>query len=186
LASLSTPPRGRIPYIDEITISEDQVCKLLKQIRPSASAGPDNIPPYIINKCATDICPSLTALYNKSIRSGTVPNEWKLANVIPVHKNGIRTDILNFLPISITSTICIVLERLVNTALLNLLQVNNLIPRHQHGFMLKRSGNSMLVYIINEWQKLLDTGTVGHIHALSIDWEKAFDMIPHSRLLTKL
>ena len=42
------------------------------------------------------------------------------------------------------------------------------------------------MHVINEWQNLLDKNSGGHIHVISLNWEKVFDRIPHHRLLLKL
>ena len=172
--------------ISDIPFNDSDVSKLLKSLRLNSSAGPDNIPPYILNQCADALCSSICALYRKSLDTGCVPDAWKLANVIPVFKDGERSDFQNYRPISITSSVCKVFERIISNALLIFLTINDVIPVHQHGFMPRRSCNSMLMYTLNEWQRLLDQHAGGHIHAVSIDWEKAFDKIPHSRLLLKL
>jgi hypothetical protein len=71
----------------------------------------------------------------------------------------------------------------ISTALLVFLLENNIIPVQQHGFMHRRSCSSMLLHTINEWKRLLDTHAGENIHAVAIDWEKAFYRMPHSRLL---
>jgi hypothetical protein len=159
---------------------------MLQKLRPTSAPGPDLIPPRILHTCCISIYKSLAALSRKSLSSGLLPNKWKEANVIPVYKNGSKCDIKNFRPISITSAVCKILERVISFSLLDFVVNNDIIPVHQHGFMPRRSCRSMLLYSIDQWQKLLDTRAGSHIHAISIDWEKAFDRVPHSRLLLKL
>jgi ribonuclease P/MRP protein subunit RPP40 len=59
-------------------------------------------------------------------------------------------------------------------------------PKNQHGFLPKRSCSTLHMYTINEWQHLLDVNAGCHVHVISLDWEKAFDRIPHERLILKL
>jgi ribonuclease P/MRP protein subunit RPP40 len=75
---------------------------------------------------------------------------------------------------------------MIISALLNYLVENKIIPINQQGFMPKQSYTTLITSVINKWQRLLDSHPGGHIHAISIDWEKAFVLIPHSRLLLKL
>jgi hypothetical protein len=159
---------------------------MLQKLRPTSAPGPDLIPHRILHTCCRSIYKSLAALFRKSLSSGSLPNEWKQANVIPVYKNGSKCDIKNYRPISITSAVCKILERVISFSLLDFVVNNDIIPVHQHGFMPRRFCRSMLLYKIDQWQKLLDTHAGSHIHAISIDWEKAFDRVPHSRLLPKL
>jgi hypothetical protein len=172
--------------LSNIYISPYVVLEMLQSIRTSAAAGPDDIPSRLLHDCAASLSPSLSALYNLSLSLGLVPTEWKAANVIPVFKSGKRCDVSNYRPISITSSVCKVLEKIINKTMLEFLKHTNQIPIDQHGFLPKRSCNTMLLYIIDQWQKTLDVHSGGHIHVISLDWEKAFDRIPHSRLIWKL
>ena len=61
--------------------------------------GPDGIPGRILKETAQQIVPSLTLLFNKSLHSAVVPDEWKLANVVPVFKRGIKEHVQNYRPI---------------------------------------------------------------------------------------
>jgi hypothetical protein len=110
----------------------------------------------------------------------------KKSNVIPVFKNGVRNDLNNYRPISITSAVCKALEKIISSSVLDFLRQSNQIPGGQHGFLPSRSCNTMHLHILDEWSKHLDTHSGGHVHVLSLDWEKAFDKFPHSRLILKL
>ena len=158
----------------------------LNNLKINSSAGVDKIPPRILRVCSSELSVSLSAFFNKSLSSGLLPNEWKSALVIPIHKSGSKIDVANYRPISMLSCVCKVLEKIVNQCIIMYLTDTNQISEFQHGFLPKRSCNTMLLYTINEWQKMLDKSSGGHIHAISLDWEKAFDRIPHSRLLLKL
>jgi hypothetical protein len=68
------------------SISEEEVAHHLFNLNPSKASGPDNIPGQIFKQCSTVIAPSLCSLFNHSLQSGTLPSEWKSANVTPVHK----------------------------------------------------------------------------------------------------
>jgi hypothetical protein len=121
--------------LNNIVINELQVCKLLKLIRINASPGPDKIPPCILINCAIEISPSLTALFNYSETSGTIPEAWKMANIIPIYKNSDKRDCKNYRPISITILISKILDKCISDTLLDHLNHNNLIFQNQHGFL---------------------------------------------------
>jgi hypothetical protein len=134
-----------------------------------------------------EIAPSLTSLFNLSLTSGIFPDAWKISNVIPVHKSGARNLYSNYRPISITSSVSKVFEKIVNDTLMLYLSLSEQIPENQHGFLTRRSCSTMhLIQLINEWQTILDRNSGGYIHAIALDWEKTFDRIPHQRLLRKL
>ncbi len=68
---------------------------LLSELNIRKSAGPDNIHPYILNKCSNSICTPLTLIFIKSINEGTIPDAWSAANVTSLHKKGSRLDASN-------------------------------------------------------------------------------------------
>ena len=72
--------------LSDISISEEEVVHHLSNLDPSKSPGPNNILGYILKQCGTVIGPSLCSLFNHSLKTGTLPFEWKSANVTPVHK----------------------------------------------------------------------------------------------------
>ena len=76
------------------------------------------------------------------------------------------------------------MERIINVQLTNYLLTNSLITKHQHGFLLKRSTCTNLLETINDWVLALDTRL--KTDAIYIDFQKAFDSVSHSKLLSKL
>jgi hypothetical protein len=101
-----------------------------------------------------------------------------------VLKYGARNDYKNYRPISITSIISKLLEKIISNEIIAHLKSTGQIPVNQHDFLPRRLSNTLHMKTINDWHKSLDSG--GHIHVISLDWEKAFDKIPHQRLLLKL
>jgi hypothetical protein len=74
-----------------IEISENEVLQKLINLDPGKSPGPDTIYPRILKYCAITLASPLMILYNKSLKEGTVPTAWKLANVVPIHKKRFKT-----------------------------------------------------------------------------------------------
>ncbi|MGL5405336.1 MAG: endonuclease/exonuclease/phosphatase family protein, partial [Shewanella sp.] len=87
----------------EITVSPGEVKNLLQAIKSNAAMGPDKIPAIVLKKCCDSVSPSLAALFSLSLQTGVVPLAWKEANVTPVHKDGDKTKVDNYRPISVTS-----------------------------------------------------------------------------------
>ena len=73
--------------------------------------GPDNIPVHLLKETVTEIAPSLCALFDKSLRVFALPCDWKIANVVLVHKLGEKSNVANYRPNSLLSIISKVLER---------------------------------------------------------------------------
>ena len=72
--------------LTNIELSEDELLSVLRIPHQNKAQGPDGIPGRLLIETAHQIAPSLCQVYNKSLRLGILPSEWKLANVVPVHK----------------------------------------------------------------------------------------------------
>ena len=98
---------------ENITLSEEEVLAVIMNLDHNKAHGPDNIPARLLKETAAQIAPSLCSLFNKSLRIGVVPDDWKLANVVPVYKHGEKAEVENYRPISLLSLISKTLERCV-------------------------------------------------------------------------
>ena len=80
--------QGRNPKnvngMSEITITNKGVESLLKDQNPNKASGPDEITPRLLKELHHEIAPSFTKTYRSSLSTGTVPNDWKTALVVPV------------------------------------------------------------------------------------------------------
>ncbi len=81
------------------------------------SPGPDGIPPILLNELTDEISYPLTKIFQASLESGRLPKDWLTAKVSPIYKGGQRVDPKNFRPVSLTSTCCKVMERIIKIAL---------------------------------------------------------------------
>ena len=99
--------------ISDITLEPCEVRVVLNNMNPNKASGPDKIPIRLLKECACSITPSLTYLFNKSLHTGDLPTEWKLFNIIPLHKNGYKNYVENYRPISLMCVVGKVLERCI-------------------------------------------------------------------------
>ena len=146
------------------------------------NTGPDEIPPRILKECAHQIAPSLCLLFNQSLQHGSIPKEWKLANIIPIHKKGDISNVENYRPISLLSVISKVLKRCVLKKLRDHLM--SLISSAQHGFIPGRSCTTQLVEVLHYIGSILDSGK--QTDMIFMDMSKAFDKVSHTALINKL
>ena len=131
--------------LEEITLTNDEVLSVLINLDNKKAQGPDGIPARLLTETAFQITPSLCSLFNKSLRSCIHPDDWKLANVVPVHKKGDKAHVENYRPISLLSIISKVLERCVFNNIKH--HVFQQINPSQHGFVPGKSCVTQLVEV---------------------------------------
>ena len=168
----------------DVTFTTADVLKHLLNLKTDKSPGPDMIHPRLLKECAHELAYPLYILYRKSLDDGIIPQDWKDGHVIPIHKKGSRADVSNYRPVSLTSMICKIMEKLLRKAFLDHLIDNGFISDHQHGFVPGRSCSTQLLEVLDKWTDILDRG--GDIDVVYLDLAKAFDSVPHNRLLLKL
>jgi hypothetical protein len=105
----------------QLEVSVEEVEKLLHEIDPTKVYGPDAFPSLVLKECASEHASSACKLFNKSISSGTFPQQWKEAVVVPIHKKGDRNFVMNYRPISLLCILSKVLERCVFNRLIGYL-----------------------------------------------------------------
>ena len=150
----------------------------------SKACGPDLIPAYLLKHCAVEVSPPLSYLFSKSMSTGTLPRDWVTANVVPVFKRDDRCVPSNYRPISLTSVVVKTMERIIHCELTAVLESHHLISTHQFGFRKNHSTTHLLLEAVHDWAKPLECRD--SIHCLFLDFAKAFDSVPHHRLLLKL
>ena len=123
-------------------------------------------------------------IFQYSLKHGTVPDTWKRATITPIFKSEDRTSAENYRPISITSQLCKLLEKLIRKQLMDHLVDNKILSEHQHGFCNKRSCMTNLLEALDEITELVDEGMC--VDELFLDFRKAFDKVSHIKLLHKL
>lgn len=168
----------------DIHIDEDVVMKKLQQLRTDKAPGADSIAPRVLVELKDEIVLPVTEIMKCSLASGIVPDSWKTANVTPVHKAGNKQQASNYRPISLTGQICKVFESIVRDAIVDHLELYGLINGTQHGFRKGGSCLSNLLQFLDHVTQCLDDGECAD--ALYLDFAKAFDKVPHMRLMEKL
>jgi hypothetical protein len=99
--------------MSNITVTEKGVLKLLLGLKPQNAAGPDKNPTRLLKLCAKELAPGMTRIYQLSLDSGTLPADWKTADVFPIFKKGNRSTPSNYRLISLTSITCKILEDII-------------------------------------------------------------------------
>ncbi|KFW88624.1 hypothetical protein N305_04990, partial [Manacus vitellinus] len=103
-------------------IEEETVSNLLSHLDPHKSMQPDGIHPRVMRELLEELAEPLSIIYQQSWLTGEVPDDWKLANVIPIHKKGCKEDPKNYRPVSLTSVPGKVMEQIILSAITQHLQ----------------------------------------------------------------
>ena len=173
-----------VPQMPNISVSLNGVLKLLKDLNPHKAAGPDQLKPIVLQRLRDVIAPVLQVIYQKSLDTGRVPNDWTTAYVCPLFKKEDTSLASNYRPISLTSILCKVLEHIVTTNVVSHMDHHNLLYDLQHGFRNKRSCETQLVTLVKDFMRNSLAGSQTDL--VLLDFSKAFDKVSHQKLLLEL
>ncbi|VVC36760.1 Reverse transcriptase domain [Cinara cedri] len=135
-------------------ITKTELCKIITDTNNDSAPGPDGISINVIKKLKDFISFILEKTFNRILKEGIIPDSFKNSLISPIYKGkGSKSDFMNYRPISLLNAFSKIFEKAINARLINYLEENNLLPNSQYGF---RKG---------------------------LDLSKAFDSIPHSKLL---
>ncbi|CAF1009815.1 unnamed protein product [Brachionus calyciflorus] len=158
---------------------------LLSSLPSSSNPGICGIPTKILKSSSLKLRTIIAYLFNCSILSCSIPNDWKTAIVLPLYKNkGSNDNLNNYRAISILPPMAKLFEKLIHKQILAYLNDNNIITNDQHGFRSNHSCESALHEIISEINKIKSKRSIGLL--LFIDFRKAFDSVDPRLLLLKL
>ncbi|KAL5267521.1 hypothetical protein ACHWQZ_G004526 [Mnemiopsis leidyi] len=171
-------------FLSDIEISVDRVKDELEKLNCFKSYGPDGVHPKLLKSLANDptFVNAVVKLFRECTDSGKLPQIWKSANLSALFKSGSKTDPLNYRPVSLTCILCKVYEKILRDEILSF--VEDKISPHQHGFVKGKSCLSNLLETMDSVMELIEEGIP--VDILFFDFKKAFDTVPHNRLIFKL
>ena len=169
-------------HLYRINFEPDIIKTHLMNINPNKAQGPDLIHGRILKECASTLAYPLSRLFKLSYESGNIPADWKLANVVPVHKKGSKSEASNYRPISLTSLVMKINERVICDELL--FRCSHLIDQRQHGFRASKSCCTQMVDFCDSLALSLNDNIRSDV--IYFDFQKAFDSVNHDIILDKL
>ena len=180
--TLSAPFTPSHLTLNELEFPVEMVLTSLKQLAINKATGSDGISMPLLKETADPITPSLTMVFNKSLRLGIFSGDWKLANIVSIFKKGKTDFVENYRFISLLPVISKVLERCVLAGLPD--HISHLISPKQHDFLAGRSCVTPLTSVLHYIGGQLDAGK--QIDIIYLDMSKAFDKVDHTKLLGRL
>ena len=167
-----------------VNIQVGDVLQVLQSLDPNTAAGLDNIHPMLLKSCARELAYPLYKIFCLSLLEGRLPESWKTSRVTPIFKKGSKYVPLNYRPVCLNSVPCKCLERLITKKLNEYLNEHDILTNEQFGFREGRSTADQMLLVYDSIAKWYDEGSV--IDLMLFDFSKAFDVVSHSILLTKL
>ena len=168
----------------DVIITRQVVQKEIEKLKKNKSPGPDKVYPRILKECKEILSGPLTNVFRKSVDTSVVPSLWKEANVTPIFKKGDKSSTANYRPISLTSVVGKMLESIIARSIRDHLERHSLINDSQHGFT---TGRSCLTNLLSFYKKVIEAVDQDQNYdVVYLDFSKAFDKVPHQRLLKKV
>ena len=182
---ISMTPQHQNPECSpDMLCTQEAVYKLLNSLNINKASGPDGISARMLKATADAIAPSVTNLFNLSIKCCRPPSSWKISSVVPIPKVQRPSATSDFRPISLLSILSKVLERHFHFLITEHLQTHYPLSNCQWGFQQGKSTVTALLHVTHDWLQYLEKGH--EISAVFFDFRKAFDTVPHLPLLSKL
>ena len=170
--------------LGQLVVTPEVVVSKINNMKENKAPGVDGISPKILKETVEQISTPLAHVFNMSLQKGIVPFEWKEANIIPLFKKVSRNKSVNYRPVSLTSVICKLLETIIRDHMMDFLIKHKLINPTQHGFLKAKSCLTNLLCFLEEITKWVDDGSP--VDVIYLEFQKAFDKLPHQRLISKL
>lgn len=160
------------------------VVRLIESLKNDSSPGYDGINTKFLKNTSAYSSIIVTKIFQQSLDTSTIPSQWKIGKVVPLHKSGNKHSSNNYRPISLTSICCKMLEHIIFTNIVNFLESNSFFTSAQHGFRKTYSCETQLISFTHHLHQILDKSS--HADCIFLDFSKAFDKVCHRLLLYKL
>ena len=165
-------------------ITRQEIEMEISKLNSSKATGPFSVPIDLLKLASSSLSIPPEIIYNMSFSTGLVPDQFKIANVIPIYKSGSEIILNNNRPTSLLSIFNKILEKLVYTRLLSFIDSHKLLYNKQFGFRSKRSTVQLALSITDSIQQAIENRL--YACGIFLDFSKAFDTVNYAILLEKL
>ena len=170
--------------LTDIEITEQIIIDSIQELYSTSAAGPDGVPSSPLLKRAAELGPVHKLMFSQSLTHGFIPSSLKRAAITPVFQSGTKTSPSNYMPISLTSTIIKVFERIIKKQVVAFMNRQGHLNNTQHGFRSGRSCLSVLLDVFDELMHILSNDTI--VDIIYLDFATVFDKVDRGVLLHKL
>ena len=172
--------------ISDFEINLNELSDIISGLNTKKAHGPDHISANMVKLCGHNLCIPLKIIFENILETGIFPDEWKEANVTPVHKKNDKQLISNYSPISLLPILAKVFERIIFKTLYNYLISHNLITKNQSGFRPGDSCSNQLLSLVHDIHTAFNDKKSLEVRSVYLDMSKAFDKVWHEGLIFKL
>ena len=138
------------PIFDDISMNEERVKATIERLKEQSAPGPDGVPNKLLKETVNQVALPLSILFHQSLLEETIPEKWRVSSITPIFKKGKKSKPGNYRPISPTSAVCKLMERIIKEDVEKHLEMNGLIGNSQHGFRHGRSPQTNLVEYMDQ------------------------------------
>ena len=170
--------------LSDIIFDEQDIIEAISTLTPNSAPGPDGFPAILLKNCKEELARPLAIFWRNCLNCGETEEVHKRNHITPISKGGDQGEPSNYRPVSLTSHLTKVFEKVVRKKMVGYLNENNLFNSTQHGF---RQGRSCLSQLLSHYDSILSKLEEGKdVDVIYLDFSKAFDKVDHNILLTKL
>lgn len=170
--------------LTDIVFTPGLVARAIKKLKAKSAGGPDSVPPIFLKSCVSHLAEPLAFVYQIFFNASYLPPVWLKAFITPIYKKGDSTLPSNYRPISLTCTLCKLMEVITKDQVMSFLLAKGLISREQHAFIARHSTVTNLLECTNDWAVSFHNRVPTDV--VYVDFSRAFDSVVHKKLLYKL
>ena len=159
------------------------MAKLLKNLETKKLVVLIKFQIYMLKECSKELASIMSSIFQLSLDNGTLPEDWRNANISPIFKKGDRHTAANYRSVSLTCVCCKMLEHIICCHIMNRLEHYKILTNLQHGFRSGHSCASQLIIALHDIMKQFDSKKKQTDLAM-LDFSKAFDTVPHKNYFT--